>query len=174
MITLTSPYVTADVFFVKGVRQVKADSPGVHVPPPFFYLAAVAAGAVLRRYIPLPIGWGAPRFAAALVFLALFALLMLWTFGWFLLRGTTIIPNRPANALILDGPFRFTRNPLYLALALLTIALGLLLNTWWILILLLPAVVAVDRLVIAREEAYLRRRFGAQYDAFAARVRRWL
>jgi protein-S-isoprenylcysteine O-methyltransferase Ste14 len=150
------------------------DSPGVHVPPPLFYVAAIAAGAVLRRYVPLAIGWAEPRLVAAFLFIMLFAALMLWTFGWFLLRGTTIIPNRPANALILDGPFRFTRNPLYLAMALLTIGVGLWLNTWWVLILLLPAVVAIDRLVIAREEAYLRRRFGDQYDAFAARVRRWL
>lgn len=150
------------------------DSPGVHVPPPLFYVAAIAAGALLRRYIPLTIGWGAPRVVAACVFIALFAILLLWTFGWFLRHQTTIIPNRPANALVLDGPFRFTRNPLYLAMALLTIGAGLWLNTWWVLILLLPAIAAVDRLVIAREEAYLRRRFGGDYEAFTARVRRWL
>lgn len=151
-----------------------SDSPGVHVPPPLIYVAAIAAGAVLRRYVPLAIGSDAPRLIAAALFIAAFALLLFWTFGWFALRGTTIIPNRPANVLILDGPFRFTRNPLYLAMALLTIGVGLWLNTWWILILLLPAIIAVDRLVIAREEAYLRRRFGDQYDAFASRVRRWL
>jgi protein-S-isoprenylcysteine O-methyltransferase Ste14 len=151
-----------------------SDSPGVHVPPPLFYVAAIAAGVLLRRYIPLTIGWGAPRVVAAGMFIALFVILLLWTFGWFFLRQTTIIPNRPANALVLDGPFRFTRNPLYLAMALLTIGIGLWLNTWWVLILLLPAVAAVDRVVIAREEAYLRRRFGAEYDAFTARVRRWL
>jgi protein-S-isoprenylcysteine O-methyltransferase Ste14 len=150
------------------------DSPGVHVPPPLFYIAAIAAGALLRRYVPLTIGWGAPRVIAAVLFVALFLLLLLWTFGWFALRHTTVIPNRPANVLILDGPFRFTRNPLYLAMAFLTIGVGLWLNTWWVLILLLPAVAAVDRLVIAREEAYLLRRFGDEYEAFTARVRRWL
>src|SRR3954470_3242809 len=123
---------------------MKRDSPGVHVPPPFIYVAAIAGGAVLRRYIPLTIGWGSPRLAAALLFIMMFTALLLWTFGWFLLRGTTIIPNRPANALILDGPFRFTRNPLYLAMALLTIGAGLWLNTWWVLILLLPAIIAID------------------------------
>jgi protein-S-isoprenylcysteine O-methyltransferase Ste14 len=153
---------------------VTADSPGVHVPPPLFYAAAIGGGALLRRYAPLTIGWGAPRVIAAWLCIALFALLAAWTFAWFARQKTTIIPNRPANALVLDGPFRFTRNPLYLAMTVLTIGAGLWLNTWWVFILLVPALVAVDRLVIAREEGYLRRRFGAEYDAFTARVRRWV
>jgi protein-S-isoprenylcysteine O-methyltransferase Ste14 len=153
---------------------VSDDSPGVHIPPPFFYVAAIGAGALLRRTAPLAIGGGAARVVAAWIFIVLFAVLLLWSFAWFARQKTTIIPNRPANALVVGGPFRFTRNPLYLALALLTIGAGLWLNTWWVLMLLLPAVAAVDRLVIAREEAYLQRRFGAEYDAYTARVRRWL
>jgi len=144
------------------------------VPPPLFYVAATGGGAVLRRYVPLTIGWGAPRVIAAWLFFALFAALFVWSLTWFARQKTTIIPDRPARALVLDGPFRFTRNPLYLAMALLTIGVGLWLNTWWVFLLLLPAVVMVDRFVIAREEAYLRRRFGAEYDAYTARVRRWL
>ena len=150
------------------------DNPGVHLPPPFFYVAAIGGGALLRRSMPLAIGWDAPRVIAGWAFIALSAALMAWSFIWFARQKTTIIPNKPANALVLDGPFRLTRNPLYLALALLTLGAGLWLNTWWVLILLVPAIALVDRLVIAREEAYLRRRFGAEYDAFTARVRRWL
>lgn len=150
------------------------DNPGVHFPPPFVYLAAIGGGVLLRRYVPLTIGWGAPRMVAAWLFVVLFAVLLLWSFRWFARQQTTIIPNRPATALILDGPYRFTRNPLYLALAFLTIGAGLWLNTWWVLVLLFPAVVLVDRFVIAPEEAYLRRRFGTEYEAYAARVRRWL
>jgi len=150
------------------------DSPGVHIPPPLFYVAAIGGGALLRRTAPLTIGWGAPRVLAAWLFVALSAGLFAWSFLWFARQKTTIIPNKPATALVLDGPFRFTRNPLYLALALLAAGAGLWLNTWWVFILLLPAVALVDRFVIAREEAYLRRRFGAEYDAYMARVRRWL
>ena len=109
------------------------DNPGVHLPPPLFYLAAIGGGAVLRRYLPLTIGWDAPRMIAAWTFIALFAALTAWSFTWFARQKTTIIPNKPANALVLDGPFRFTRNPLYLAMALLTIGAGLWLNTWWVL-----------------------------------------
>jgi protein-S-isoprenylcysteine O-methyltransferase Ste14 len=150
------------------------DSPGVNVPPPFFFIVAIGGGVLLHRSMPLTIGWDAPRVIGAWTFIALFAALMAWSFLWFARRRTTIIPNQPANALVLDGPFRFTRNPLYLAMALLTLGAGLWLNTWWVLILLIPTIALVDRLVIAREEAYLRRRFGAEYDAFTARVRRWL
>jgi protein-S-isoprenylcysteine O-methyltransferase Ste14 len=150
------------------------DSPGVHIPPPFFYVAAIGGGALLRRIAPLAIGWGAPRVLAAWLLVALSAGLFAWSFFWFARQKTTIIPNKPATALVLDGPFRFTRNPLYLALALLAAGAGLWLNTWWVFILLVPAIALIDRLVIAREEAYLRRRFGAEYDAYMARVRRWI
>ena len=150
------------------------DNPGVHVPPPLFYIAAIGGGALLRRSMPLPIGWDVPRVIAAWAFIALFAGLMTWSFIWFARKKTTIIPDKPATALVVGGPFRFTRNPLYVSMALLTVGVGLWLNTWWVLILLVPAIALVDRLVIAREEAYLRRRFGAEYDAFTAQVRRWL
>ena len=152
----------------------KPDNAGVNVPPPLFYVAAIAAGAGLRRYMPLPIGVDAVRIMAAWVFVALFAAILGWSFLNFFRRRTTIIPNLPANALVVEGPYRFTRNPMYVAMALLTAGAGLWLDTWWILILLVPTVVAIDRLVIKREEAYLRRRFKSDYDAFASRVRRWI
>lgn len=152
----------------------ETDSPGVHVPPPLFYVAAITAGLGLRRYVPLTIGHDLPRLVAAYVFLAMFAALLGWSFLSFFRRRTTVIPNRPANALVIEGPYRFTRNPMYVALTLLAAGAGLWLNTWWIPILLVPTVLAIDRLVIVREEDYLRRRFGSGYDAFSSRVRRWL
>src|SRR5438552_18101502 len=76
------------------------DHPGVHLPPPLFRLAAIGGGAVLRRYLPLTIGWDAPRMIAAWTFIALFAGLTAWSFIWFARQRTTIIPNKPANALV--------------------------------------------------------------------------
>lgn len=151
-----------------------ADSPRVHIPPPFFYVAAIGGGAVLQRLAPLPIGGGPWRLVAALVLIAAFGALLTASFTSFWTRRTTVIPNRPATALVIAGPYRFTRNPMYVALALLTAGTGLWLNSWWVLVLLAPAIVAIDRVIIAREEAYLRRRFGADYDAYVRRVRRWL
>ena len=150
------------------------DSPGVNVPPPLFYVAAIAAGAVLRRYVPLPIGGGGLRVVAAWAFVALFLALGGWSFFAFWRGRTTIIPNRPANTLVLYGPYDYTRNPMYVGMTLLTVGVGLWLNTWWVFLLLPASIACIDRLVIPREEAYLRRRFGSDYDAFTARVRRWI
>lgn len=150
------------------------DSPGVHVPPPFFFVTAIAAGLLVHRVVPLPLGGGATRVLLAWTCVAAFAGLLAAAFTSFWRRRTTVIPNRAANALVVAGPYRFTRNPMYVAMTLLTTAVGLWMNTWWILLLLIPALVVIDRYVIAREEAYLRRRFGADYEAYIERVPRWL
>ena len=128
----------------------------------------------MKRYVALPIGGGIARVALAWTLFLLFLILLGWSFVNFFKRGTSPIPNRPATALVVDGPYRLTRNPMYVAMALLTAAVGFWRDTWWVLLLLVVSIVAVDRLVISRDEAYLKRRFGAEYDAFAARVRRWI
>jgi len=156
------------------MAQARPDNAGVHVPPPLIYFAAFAGGALLRRTVPLPIGGGLARvilawaLAAASVGLAASGVISFWR------RHTSVVPIQPATTLVVAGPYRFTRNPMYVGLALLTAATGLWLNTWWVFVLLVPAVLATDRFVIAREEAYLRRRFGAEYEVYTRRVRRWL
>lgn len=73
-----------------------------------------------------------------------------------------------------NGPYRMTRNPMYVGFALLTVAFALFLNTWWPMLLLGPTLLAVQRFVIVPEENYLRRRFGAEYGEYTHRVRRWV
>jgi protein-S-isoprenylcysteine O-methyltransferase Ste14 len=87
---------------------------------------------------------------------------------------TSLVPVRPATALITDGPFRFTRNPLYLGLALLYLGIALWLGVLWPVVLLPALILLVQQIVILREEAYLESRFGEAYRAYRARVRRWL
>ena len=82
--------------------------------------------------------------------------------------------SSPATTLVTSGPYALTRNPMYVSLALLTTAFALFLNTWWIVFLLIPVLLVVQRFVIVKEERYLRRRFGAEYEAYTRRVRRWL
>lgn len=151
-----------------------ADSPGVNFPPPFIHAAAVIGGLLLNRRWPLPIDAGITGEVAAALLVVLGAGLTAGSFRLFWRRRTSIIPNRPANALVITGPNRFTRNPMYLGLSLLVLALGLFLNTWWVIALLAPAIAVLQVVVIAREERYLRRRFGADYEAYARRVRRWI
>jgi protein-S-isoprenylcysteine O-methyltransferase Ste14 len=111
---------------------------------------------------------------AATLFVVGWAALAFASIRRFRLSKTSIVPVRAAEALVVTGPYAYTRNPMYVGLALLTIACGLFLAMWWPIILLLPTLAIVDRLVILPEERYLRRRFGDDYEAYTRRVRRWL
>jgi protein-S-isoprenylcysteine O-methyltransferase Ste14 len=150
------------------------DTPGVRVPPPLVFLATIVVGVAIDRAAPLPI---VPTAIAAwlggalvLVGLALSGL----SVREFRKAKTTIQPNRPASTLVATGPFRYSRNPMYLALSIVQIGLGVWINSAWVLVLLVPALIWIRRSVIAREERHLRAKFGEAYLAYQARVRRWL
>jgi protein-S-isoprenylcysteine O-methyltransferase Ste14 len=152
----------------------RPDNPGVRFPPPLIYLCAVIGGVLLDRQWRLAIGADPARSALAWLLLAVWVLLTTTSFRLFRQKRTSVIPARPASALVIGGPYTFTRNPMYLGLALLTTSVGLFLDTLWPILLLVPALRIVHRFVIAREERYLHRRFGAEYDAYTRRVRRWI
>ena len=90
------------------------------------------------------------------------------------LARTSPFPERPTTSLVVRGPFRFTRNPLYVSMSLVHTGVSVFANALWPLLFLVPAVLSIRYLVIAREERYLTRRFGADYGAYCRRVRRWL
>src|SRR5260221_12163459 len=119
-------------------------------------------------------GGGGVGVTGAWVCLAAFGARAGPSFQFFWSRQSSLVPIRPATTLVVSGPYRWTRNPMYVGMALLTLGAALWRNTWWIVVLLAPALLAIDRLVIAREEKYLRRRFGSDYEAYVRRVRRWL
>ena len=152
----------------------QSDHPGVWFPPPFWYALAVLGGVLLDRRWPLTILGGRAITFAGVVFVLGWMALAFVSISRFRRSKTSIVPIRPAEALVLSGPYRYTRNPMYVSLALLTIGCGLLLATWWPIVLLVPTLVIVQRFVILPEERYLRRRFGTAYEAYARRVRRWL
>jgi protein-S-isoprenylcysteine O-methyltransferase Ste14 len=149
------------------------DSPGVRVPPPALYAIAVLGGYLLNRRWPLPVGDGIGVAAIAWVLTLVWVALTISSIGNFRRSGTSIVPIRPATALVTSGVYRFTRNPMYVGLAALTAALALFMNSWWPILLLLPVLVVVRVFVIALEERYLERRFGAAYVDYMRRVRRW-
>ena len=130
---------------------------------------------MLHRLWPLPI-----TSATGVLTVVAWLLVACWvglaasSVGLFRRKQTSMIPFRPASTLVSTGPYKFTRNPMYVSLALLTLAFTFFLNTWWIVVLLVPALLIVQRFVIVPEEEYLRRRFGADYEAYMHRVRRWL
>jgi protein-S-isoprenylcysteine O-methyltransferase Ste14 len=149
------------------------DSAGVRFPPPLIYVIAFITGVLLDRQWRLAIGADPVRGVAAWLLFVAWVALTASSFRLFSQKRTSIIPARPASALVIAGPYRFTRNPMYVGLALLTIAAGLWADTWWPILLLVPVLLVVERFVIAREERYLHRRFGADYDAYTRQVRRW-
>jgi protein-S-isoprenylcysteine O-methyltransferase Ste14 len=151
-----------------------SDNAGVRIPPPVFYAAAVVVGLLFDGVHSLPIAPAGIRITVAGVLIAAWLYLMIGSIQLFWRQRTSIVPIRPSTALVVSGPYRVTRNPMYVGLGLLTAALGFILNTWWPIVVLLPTLVAVDHFVIQREEAYLRRRFGGEYDTYTRQVRRWL
>lgn len=154
------------------------DGAAVRFPPPLLPLAGVLLGVGLERLWPLD--WG-PELPAALrlwlgwtIVGGAFLVLGLWPVVLFRRSGESEIPWKPTHAIVERGPYRFTRNPMYLQMVLICIGLALLLETWWVL-LLTPAIAwALQRFAIRPEEAYLERKFGDSYRAYKARVRRWI
>ncbi len=153
------------------------DNANVPVIPPVFFGLALAAGFLLKRLFPVPLVPPAFERSADLAGFAI-SLLGLAFGGWalvtFLSARTTPHPNHPASALVTSGPYRVSRNPMYVGLSLALSGIALIANTPWILATLPPVWFALRRLVIGPEEAYLERRFGDEYQAFRARTRRWL
>ncbi|MFS8531163.1 methyltransferase family protein [Sphaerobacter thermophilus] len=150
---------------------------GVIAPPPLIYAAGLILGLLLGRMRPaalLPPRARGPRRAAGTALIAAGSGLGGWAVWTMARAGTGPNPRHPATALVVDGPFRYSRNPIYLSLTAIYLGITLLRNTLWPL-LLLPAVLAVIRRgVIEREERYLLSRFGESYRAYQARVRRWV
>jgi len=152
----------------------RPDNPGVWFPPPLLYASAVLVGLLLERRWPLPIPKGLVTIFVGAVFVAAGIVLAIVSVGGFRRSKTSIIPIRGAAALVAAGPYRYTRNPMYVSLTLVTIACGLFLKTWWPIILLVPTLALVHQFVILPEERYLQRRFGDDYVAYKRSVRRWL
>ncbi len=154
-----------------------SDTAGVTILPPFVYVGALVAGYVIQFILPIPVA--PPTFDIAIrvlgVLLVLFGgWLMFTAMGIFQKAGTPVSPHEPTKALAFDGPYRFTRNPIYLGMACVLAGLALAGNALWPLLAVIPAVWWIDTQVIAREEPYLAAKFGAPYVEYKKRVRRWL
>lgn len=100
--------------------------------------------------------------------------LALWALRTMKAAGTNVHPAEPALALVRDGPFRFTRNPMYLALCLVQIALGFFLNDWITLLFVVPLALILHYGVVLREERYLTAKFGEPYLQYKHEVHRWI
>ena len=144
------------------------------VHPPVVYLLALLAGVGLHLLWPirLPPGWWGV--VAGILVIALGTAIMPPVVSRFRRAGTAFDPHKPASALITDGPYRFSRNPAYVALTLWYLGIGLLLNNGWALLLTIVPVFIMDRWAIPCEERHLEEKFGREYIQYKARVHRWL
>lgn len=153
------------------------DHANVRVLPLVLFGAALAAGFFLEHVFPVPL---VPPRLAGEASLAGYALSVIglafggWGLATFLAARTTPHPNHPVSALVTWGPYRFSRNPMYVGVSTGIAGIALVANTPWVLAALPPVWFALRRLVIDREEAYLERKFGAEYRSFKARTRRWV
>lgn len=152
----------------------ETDNAGVIMPPPLIYLGFIVLGGVLYIVVPLRLGLGWPGRGVGIVLIGLAAGLAFWAIRAFRRAKTNVVPHKPATAIITDGPFRWTRNPLYIGLSLIHAGIALIASSGWILIMLLPALLVTRYGVIAREERYLDAKFGDVYRAYKASVRRWI
>lgn len=151
-----------------------ADHAGVRVPPPLIYLVLFGLGLLLHQIVPFTIPPSFPARAAALFFLGCYVLLFGWSYLLFRRAQTSIVPVKSSAALVVSGPYRLTRNPMYLSLLCVYVAVALWFGVGWALILVPLLVLAVQRLAIAKEERYLERKFGDAYRQYQAQVRRWI
>jgi len=148
-------------------------NPGVVRPPPV-YLTSILAGLALQFFWPLrlvPPRLSLPLGAAAIVAAVALFITAVRTFR---AAGTPVPGNQPTSAIVRTGPYRFTRNPIYLAFSLLQLGIGFWVNSLWLLLTLIPAVLLMSLVVIPREETYLEARFPSEYLPYKKSVRRWL
>jgi len=150
------------------------EGPGLPVHPPVVYLLALLIGIGLNYWWPIPVSSGWWVVVTGIVVIVLGVALMPAVLSRFRRAGTAFDPHQPASALITDGPYRFSRNPAYVALPLWHLGIGLVLNNAWVLLLAIPPVLVMDRWAIPREEQHLEERFGQEYVHYRERVRRWL
>jgi protein-S-isoprenylcysteine O-methyltransferase Ste14 len=155
-----------------------ADTAGVVAPPPLLFAGFLALGLGLDWVLPgrlWPVDPGWPwRWLVAALPIGAAVLLVLAAERSFRAVGTDVRPWRPSTALARSGPYRFTRNPMYLGLVLLLAGVAVGSNGPWLLLQVPLLVLVLQQGVIVREEAYLERKFGEDYRRYRQQVRRWL
>ncbi len=149
-------------------------SPDVVSCPPLIFLGALGLGLLLNWLLPLQ------RFSSAscpvtgwIVAVAGFGI-GFWGVRTFIRAGTNVRPDLPVTALVTSGPYRYSRNPLYMACTIIYLGITLSIGSLWLLVILIPALAVVRYRIVRREEEYLESRFGDNYRAYKAQVNRWI
>ncbi len=150
------------------------DHPGVVAWPPLIFLACAGVGALLHFLVPVRVLRYSVSLAAGVCLAVVAAALAIWAGRVMKAAGTNVRPDRPALTVVTSGPYRFTRNPMYLSLGLLQLAVGLILDGLIPILFVVPLALILHYGVVLREESYLERKFGDSYVVFKKHVRRWI
>jgi protein-S-isoprenylcysteine O-methyltransferase Ste14 len=158
--------------------EENARGPNVRIPPPLLFALPLLTGFIVQHFVPTHIVNGVqPTRIIRMVGVAEIAIalgLFAWAVSTFVRLMTPVIPMRRARALVDEGPFRLTRNPMYLGFTVLYLGITFAANAFWPLVFLPEAIALTYLFAIRLEEAYLTREFGDAYTEYCSRVRRWL
>src|SRR4029077_6116099 len=160
---------------MENLSDKSSDNPGVIAFPPLIWLVNAVMSVLVHFFvIQAPIMRYGICLVCGIVLIILAPALALSALVTMKAAGTNVHPSEPALALVRGGPFRFTRNPMYLALCLLQVALGFFLNDLITILFVVPLSVIFHYGVILREERYLTAKFGEPYLQYKREVRRWI
>ncbi len=153
--------------------ELPPDHPDLPIKPPFIFVGALLFGLLVDWFKPMPARpdrWG----GLGIIFCGIAVGLCAW--AWLTLKRhrTDVRPWKPTTKIVTDGPYALTRNPIYLGFALLQVGIGLWSDKLAVLLMAVPAIAATNNWVIAREESYLFRKFGQEYERYLTQARRWM
>lgn len=149
--------------------------PEVRFPPPLVFFGLILLGLLADKYLPLPSFSYSDAFSwLGFAIIGAGTALIIISLGLFKIEGENPEPWTVSKIIIARGPYRHTRNPMYLGMAMIMLGIALWRGSAGVLFLLPVAIIIIDRLVIEREEAYLVRKFGKTYSDYQKSVRRWL
>jgi len=156
------------------VSEMQRDHASVKIHPPILLLLHIFAAFLLNWLFPLPFAF--PKILVWVGYLLVLAGIGLAfsAAGQFMRVHTTLDPHGSTTEIITSGPYRFSRNPIYLGFVCLLIGFPFIFRNYWGLILSPVLMVSLYQLVIKHEEAYLEKKFGDMYTSYKSRVRRWL
>ena len=150
------------------------DAPDVKIIPPLVYLAGIVIGFLATIWMPTKVVTNSVAWTVGGIFIFCGAVLTGSAILKFKDMGTTVRPDRAASTLVIAGPYKISRNPMYLGLALVYLGIAIAGQSVWALILLPVVLAIIQRRAIEPEEAFLERRFGSNYIGYKEMVRRWL
>ncbi|MEE8303805.1 MAG: isoprenylcysteine carboxylmethyltransferase family protein [Candidatus Tectomicrobia bacterium] len=151
-----------------------SDNAGVIALPPMIYGTALVIGLVVHCIVPIPLLPPTPAIGLGILSMLVSSLIVVSAFRALTRAKTTFDTRQPATAVVGNGAFRYSRNPMYVSMALLYIEIAFFVNSLWLLLLVVPLMVVIQRGVVEREEQYLERKFGEEYRRYKAPVRRWI